>query len=127
MSAATDLFAGSHDDLDTVLAFERRLADPSVRADREELLQLLHPDFEEVGRSGRHWHRDAIIDALVDDPGDGYDLIDLTAELLGPGVILATYAARAHDAEHAASRHSSIWVHFHGLWRVRYHQGTPVS
>lgn len=127
MSAAPDPCARSHDDLDAVLAFERRLADPAVRADREELSLLLHPDFEEVGRSGRHWHRDAIIDALVEHPGDGYDLLQETAEFIAPGTILVTYGARAHDAEHAASRHVSIWVHEHGLWRVRYHQGTPVS
>ncbi len=116
----------SADDLAAVLDGERRLADPSVRADRDQLLALLHPEFEEVGRSGRHWHRDAIIDALLEDPGDGYELLDLTAETARPGVILATYGARALDAEHAASRHSSIWLQDHGRWRMRYHQGTPV-
>lgn len=127
MSAATDPFAHHQEDLEAVLAFERRLADPAVRADREELSVLLHPDFEEVGRSGRHCHRDALIDALADEPGDGYDLLQETAEFIAPGTILVTFAAREHDAEHAASRHVSIWVHEHGLWRIRFHQGTPVS
>jgi ribonuclease HI len=127
MSAAPDPFARQHEDLDAVLAFERRLADPAVRADREELAVLLHPDFEEVGRSGQHWHRDAMIDALVEEPDEGFELLQETAEFLGPGIILVTYGARALDAEHAASRHSSIWVHDEGLWKVRYHQGTPVS
>lgn len=127
MSAVPDPSARSHEDAATVLAFERRLADPAVRADREELLQLLHPDFEEVGRSGRHWHRDAMIDALTADPGDGFELLQESAEPLGPGVMLVTYAAREHGTDHAASRHVSIWVRDHGLWRVRYHQGTLAS
>lgn len=90
-------------------------------------MRLLHPDFEEVGRSGRHWHRDAIVDALSEEPGDGYALLQERAEPLGPGTILVTYGARDHDATHAASRHSSIWVLDHGTWRLRYHQGTPVT
>lgn len=127
MSAVPDPFHGHHADLDAALDAERRLADPAVRADRAALLELLHPDFEEVGRSGRHWHRDAIVDALLEHPGDGYELLQEQAEFLAPGTVLVTYAARAHDAEHAASRHVSIWVFDHGSWRVRYHQGTHVS
>ena len=50
MSAATDPFAHHQEELDAVLAFERRHADPAVHADRDEVSLLLHPDFEEVGR-----------------------------------------------------------------------------
>jgi ribonuclease HI len=127
MTAAADGSLGGHDVLDAVLELERSLADPAVRADRDALMRLLHPDFEEVGRSGRHWHRDAIVDALVEEPGDGYALLQERAEPLGPGTILVTYGARDHDATHAASRHSSIWVLDHATWRLRYHQGTPVT
>ncbi|MBO9534623.1 MAG: DUF4440 domain-containing protein [Solirubrobacteraceae bacterium] len=127
MSAVPDPFHHSHQDLDLVIDGEHRLADPAVRADREELMQLLHQDFEEVGRTGCHWHRDAMIDVLLEDPGEGYDLLDLHVEFLGPGIILATYGVRELGGEHTASRHSSIWVHDQGLWQVRYHQGTPVT
>lgn len=118
---------GAVDELRLVLELERRLTDPAVRADRAELLRLLHPEFEEVGRSGRHWHRDAMIDALLDAPGEGFSLTQERAERLAPGVILVTYGAHDHAADHAASRHASIWVLEHGHWQVRYHQGTRVS
>lgn len=127
MSTAGDGGVGGRDELALVLELERRLTDPAVRADRDELLRLLHPDFEEVGRSGRHWHRDAMIDALLDAPGEGFTLTQERAEWLAPGVILVTYGAHDHGADHAASRHSSIWVLDHGHWQVRYHQGTRVA
>jgi ribonuclease HI len=126
MSERSDRFHGTRDDLAEVLAGERRLADPAVRADAEALRLLLHPDFAEVGRSGARWNRDSIIEALLADPGDGFELVDEAAEFLAPGVVLVTYAVGTPDGSTAASRHSSIWVHEHGLWQARYHQGTPV-
>jgi ribonuclease HI len=126
MSAAVDP-ARRREELSAVLALERSLAESAIRADRAALLERLHPDFEEVGRSGMHFHRDAIIDLLVDEPGDGYALLQESAEHLGPDTILVTYAAREHGAEHAASRHVSIWQRHHDRWQLRYHQGTRVS
>ena len=40
-----------------VLELELQLLDPAVRGNRVAVEQLLHPDFVEVGASGRIWDR----------------------------------------------------------------------
>lgn len=56
-------------ELESVRAAEEALLSASVRADPEMLRRMLHPDFVEIGRSGRRWNRDVIIAELADDPG----------------------------------------------------------
>jgi ribonuclease HI len=116
---------------DAVLAelieLEHLLLDPKVRADAEQVRALLHPDFEEIGASGRHWHRDAIVDSLHDQPGHGSETSQVDATFLAPNVVLITYAAMSRGPDHAISRRSSIWTHERGRWGIRYHQGTPVD
>lgn len=46
---------------------ELRLLDPVVRASAELLASLLHPEFREIGTSGRLWTREAIIASLTAD------------------------------------------------------------
>ncbi len=106
---------------------EHQLLDPAVRADAERVRELLHEDFEEVGASGRHWHRDSIVDYLAKDPGVGSETSQVDAKFLGHDTVLITYAARYLDEQHAISRRSSLWIHEHGKWALRYHQGTPIS
>ena len=52
-----------------VEALERELLRPETRADLGRTGVLLHPDFTEIGSSGRIWTRDAMMMALEDDPG----------------------------------------------------------
>ena len=86
--------------------------------------KLIHPDFTEVGASGRRWTRSTIIDALVtgDDPptADAYDfnVVDLAV-----GVALVTYTTASTNA---LAHRCSIWVHDGSDWSVIYHQGTPA-
>lgn len=105
---------------------EHLLLDPAVRADPARVEALLHEDFEEVGASGRHWHRDAIVDWLRHDPGVGSETSQVDAHFIGHDTVLITYAARWLDDTHGISRRSSLWVYSGGVWKMRYHQGTPV-
>lgn len=110
-----------------IIDLEHELLDPAVRADAEQVRALLHEDFEEIGASGRHWHRDAIVDFLAKDPGHGSETSQVDARFLSPGVVLVTYAARTLAEGHAISRRSSVWVLEPGGWSIVYHQGTPVG
>ena len=47
-----------------VKAAELALLDSNVRRDSEGVNALLHPDFAEIGRSGRRWTKSGIISAL---------------------------------------------------------------
>ncbi|WP_370626547.1 DUF4440 domain-containing protein [Streptomyces sp. NBRC 110035] len=44
---------------------ELKLLDPEVRRSPERVGELLHPEFVEIGASGRVWDRDAIIALLA--------------------------------------------------------------
>lgn len=117
--------------LATLQALETELHHPGVRCSRPRLEQLLHPQFHEVGRSGRRYDRETVIAWLAaqerqpDVWPSGF-----AATLLAPGVALLTYRSveRAPDGtpELPALR-SSVWLHEPGAgWRLRYHQGTPT-
>ncbi|MFN8184485.1 MAG: nuclear transport factor 2 family protein [Candidatus Nanopelagicales bacterium] len=99
---------------------ERHLLDPAVRADAEALAQLLHPDFTEIGASGRRWNRAQVISALVAEPHCSQDLRDLHTDELAYGIAMVTY-----DLD--GTRRMSLWVKEVTRWYLRYHQGTPIS
>jgi ribonuclease HI len=109
-------------DLDAVVALERRLLDPAVRADRDATGALLHPEFREVGACGRVWDRTTILDELAADPGTGSEACGFEARTVGPGVALVTYEVVAPRR----SQRSSLWLRDEHGWRVRFHQGTPA-
>ncbi|WOH19634.1 ribonuclease HI family protein [Paenarthrobacter sp. GOM3] len=124
-----DLFSELEDDAsapelspeDTVLALERELLRPDVRADIGRIGVLLHPDFAEIGSSGRFWTRDAMMVALEEDPGEPGELELLSADRLGDTTILLNYRSYAHTG---SALRSSIWMLDRGQWRLRFHQGT---
>jgi hypothetical protein len=98
---------------------ELRLLQPATRADRAAVERLLHPDFREIGVSGRLWDRAAIVDSLADEPGQGAMARNVEAREVADGVVLVTY-----DTERA--RRTSLWVRTQDGWRVLFHQGTPL-
>jgi ribonuclease HI len=77
-----------------------------------------------VGRSGRLWDRDEIVEALVEESErhEAFELLE-TARL-APDLIQVVY--RTESAKGSALR-SSLWQRSDGRWRLRFHQGTPES
>ena len=111
-------------DVEAVVELEQSLLDPDVRSDFGQLAYLLHPEYREVGQSGRLWDRDETVEALVEDPQrhEVFELLE-TARL-GPDLIQVLY--RIENANGSALR-SSLWQRSDGRWRLRFHQGTPES
>jgi ribonuclease HI len=110
-------------DLEVVRDLELRLLDPAVRGERAAVEQLLHPDFRELGASGRIWDTQAMIELLGEEPGERAEVQDLAAERLARDVVLVTYRARTPER---SSYRASVWVRHGDSWRVRFHQGTPI-
>lgn len=111
-------------------ALESELHHPGVRLSRERLEQLLHPDFTEVGRSGRQYTRETVIAHLAaqrtqpDVAAKNY-----CAKVLGPGVALLTYESAHRNPDGTlvlAALRSSVWLRTEGSWQLVYHQGTPA-
>lgn len=103
---------------------ELELLASTTRSNAERVGELLHPEFVEVGRSGRRWTRGEVIRALsLEDrrptpEADEWDFADL-----GPDLVLVTYRLRAGTRQ---SRHASVWDTSASALRLRYHQGTVI-
>jgi ribonuclease HI len=110
-------------DAELVMARERELLDPAVRRDRSLLLSLLHPDFVEYGASGRVWSGNEILVALAADPETAGEPVDVASYALACDVILVTYRLLGV----CETLRSSLWIRVDDDWRLRFHQGTPVS
>ncbi|MCA2206989.1 DUF4440 domain-containing protein [Nocardia rosealba] len=111
------------------VAAEMRLLDPAVRRSRELAEVLLHPEFVEVGASGRRWDRHQMLAELPTMSGSADDqrieVSDVRGVLLAPGLVHLTYQTN-HDGRRVLR--SSLWRKGFAdtSWRMYYHQGTPV-
>ena len=121
-----DLFSDLADDLsdeEQVIALERSLLSDEVRADRAAVAALLHPQWQEIGASGRLWERDALLDDIgpLDEP---VTLDVLTVSTLAADLILLVWRASSDDGSRLRS---SLWQRVGGHWQQRFHQGTPEA
>jgi ribonuclease HI len=125
-SVELDLFGeelvADETDTEVVARLERELVEPGVRADASRVAAILHPDFEEIGRSGRLVGHDAIVQALASEEPRSVEFELLGTETISSDAILLT--ARTTDARGGTLR-SSLWVRVNNRWRLRFHQGTP--
>ncbi len=103
---------------------ERELLGPLVRGDIGRTAVLLHPDFVEIGSSGRMWTRDAMMMALEEDPGERTDIEILSADRIEDTSVLLTYRSFGRAG---TTLRSSLWVLDGARWRLRFHQGTPEA
>ncbi|HEY0249114.1 MAG TPA: ribonuclease HI family protein [Gryllotalpicola sp.] len=112
-------------DEDAVLRLERALLTAGVRGDASRLAALLHPDFEEIGASGRLWDRDTIIQSLLDSPATDAELTTIhTATHLSPDAVLLVFETLG---ARGPVRRSSVWLRTASGWKLRFHQGTPAN
>lgn len=121
-----------HDDLLELLrGLEVELHQLETRRNPDRLEALLHPDFEEFGRSGRRYSRSDVLLEFADVAT--FPKIVATDFALRPvalDVALLTYVS-AHSGEtgdlHRPTLRSSLWVREAAGWQLIFHQGTPVS
>lgn len=118
-----DLFSSSADlmsDEDQVIALEKSFLTDEVRADPASVAALLHPDWVEVGKSGRVWSK---ADKLAEvSPGLGTDFELIAVDRIAPEVILVQWRGLSDRGD---SRRVSVWVKDGNRWLMRYQQGTP--
>jgi ribonuclease HI len=108
---------------ETLIAQEKSLHDPTVRADSEAVSRLLSPDFFEFGASGRVWSREAIFAQLATENPAEITSRDYTCQTLSPDVTLLTYISETPTRR---VLRSSLWRLEGEHWRLVFHQGTPI-
>lgn len=117
--------------LDELTRLETELHKAETRQSRKRMETLLHPDFVEFGRSGTRYSRVDVVEEFG--PGSALPAIhseDFRLVRLAEGIALLTYVSAHLDADGNARRRtlrSSVWVLTDSGWRLRFHQGTPIS
>lgn len=99
-----------------------------TRFDQRWMDIVLHPDFDEVGMSGRAHTRDEVIRAQPVTLNAVLPLEEFRMDLVDEDVALVRYVSRdrVNGAPREAER-SSLWINTNDGWRLRYHQGTPLG
>ena len=112
--------------LQELQALEVELHHPGVRCSRDRLNQLLHPEFHEVGRSGRSHTRETIVNLLVTQESQPVVASEaFSVAELGPEVALLTYRSAHLKHGNILMNHtlrSFVWVKTNAGWQLRYHQ-----
>lgn len=117
--------------LDQLRALEAEFHHHNQSCTRERLEQLLHADFHEIGRSGRPYSRQTVLDFLASNPAlppvqaESHAVQSLTADCA-----LLTYRTAQPSADGAgvdAALRSSLWLRTPQGWQVVFHQGTPAA
>lgn len=110
---------------------ECELHRPEVRRDAARLRELLHEAFVEIGRSGRLYDREEIVELLLHETAPGeVRSQDFAVIEIADGVALLTYRLARLDDRGQLTRHSlrsSLWQRTDAGWRLRFHQGTPTG
>lgn len=87
-------------------------------------------DIVEFGRSGRVYHLDDLLfDQNASQPINAIiPLPEFNARHLTDNVVQVTYVSQViYGTETEIANRSSIWCRVDGKWRLRFHQGTPVT
>ncbi|MGW3128006.1 nuclear transport factor 2 family protein [Streptomyces sp. NPDC001076] len=106
---------------------ELRLLDPEVRARPDLVLELLDPEFAEVGVSGRRWDATSILTVTSGgsvSPESPVEVSQMSGTVLAPGIVHLTYFA---DIQGRRAWRSSLWRLTETGWRMYYHQGTLAA
>lgn len=110
--------------------YEQQLHQLATRNQRAVVESLLHPDFFEIGRSGKRYQRQQVIDALVAESCDpGIQSAEFALSMINENCALLTYRSWRLDEPDNQTLRSSLWVKRAGDasgWRLLYHQGTPL-
>jgi ribonuclease HI len=110
-------------DEERVVALERDLLSDVVRSDPAAVAALLHPDWCEIGRSGRLWGRDEML-ASIAPLTEPVTLDTVAVSRVDDTTILLLWRA---VSDQRTTLRSSWWVRDGGDWRQRFHQGTDES
>ena len=115
--------------LATLRQLEEALHSNEVRRNPEMIEQLLHSQFEEIGRSGRRYDRAEMVHGLLEG-GKIPQVVssNYTVSLITEGAALLSYDSAHLDETgkpYRKSRRSSLWLQSIDGWQLRFHQGTP--
>lgn len=119
---------GDTDIVDAIIALELALLHPDTRHDRDFLNRHIADDFEEIASAGRRFGKDEVLARLPQESGIDFEADAFQCRMLEPSLALLNYdARRIADGQPARSRRTSLRRNENGVWRMCFHQGTPIT
>ncbi|WP_312686330.1 DUF4440 domain-containing protein [Kosakonia sp.] len=111
---------------------EQQLHRLETRRRDDILSKILHREFFEIGRSGKRYDRQQVIDALIAEDNDQHiHSTDFALSELSATSVLLTYRSFRVDERgdiFSQTWRTSLWVKSDDdVWQMRFHQGTPVG
>jgi len=117
--------------MENLRALETSIHQHEVRSSINKLKEILHPDFVEIGYSGKTYDFKSMLENLPKLPLDfivwsqNYEYYEYA-----PNIVQVNYLSANLEKDDSLSRHAkrtSIWVKHLNSWQMRFHQGTPVA
>ena len=115
-------------DIESLRLLEESLWVAETRYDQAYMDKVLAPDFFEIGRSGRVYQREEVINSPRRPIYAEIPLPGFSVRLLSKDLAQVTYNSHAvFDDTIELGRRSSIWTRSRDGWILRFHQGTPYK
>jgi hypothetical protein len=118
--------------LDHLKNLEIALHQHDVRINIDKLKELLHPEFVEIGYSGKTYDFNSIVENLRSESSPDYEVWsqDFSYNQYASDTVQVVYLSAQLGKNGDLSRHAkrtSIWVNESGRWQMKFHQATPVA
>lgn len=114
-------------EIEQIRTLEESMWDPKIRFNKEYMEDALAIDFFEFGCSGRVYNRAEIIDIEPREFHATLPLKKFKIHSIAENVIQTTYISEVEYDNLQICNRSSIWVKNDDGWKLRFHQGTPVT
>ena len=124
MDRIRKISADEHPWYEELHTLEMEILDPKTRGNPVRLDLLLQSDFVEFGSSGRVYHKNMLIDMMVNEQHAPVLIRDFAVRELSEVAALVTYRTVGQAGQEA--RRSSVWVNRAGRWQMVFHQGTRI-
>ncbi|MEN9338596.1 MAG: hypothetical protein RI945_321 [Candidatus Parcubacteria bacterium] len=114
----------------TIHELENSLLKPEVRSSFEQLNNLLADDFREFGSSGLVYSKKDILERLpLNTDKVVYVVSDFEIKNLSNEVVMVNFKTERviNDKEKVISLRTSLWRKENDVWRIFFHQGTPIK
>jgi len=111
-----------------LIQLETALFQPAVRADKEQLQQLISDDFIEIAATGVRFDKAVVLTRLPTEAAPRIHADNFELRLLSEHCAQLLYHAslqKAGATKPSLSQRCSIWRLEQDHWRMVYHQGTP--
>ncbi len=114
----------------TIYELETSLLKPEVRSSFDQLNHLLADDFKEFGSSGLVYTKQSVLERLPSNTNKTvYVVSDFEVISLSEGIVMANFKTdrTINNTDKVSSLRTSLWRNENGVWRMFFHQGTPIK